>query len=185
MKISWVFSERVQLDPTADVAQIKQIGPIWGSWKTWRACQTDNVICNDAKKATELIKRAFHATCNLYIPSSVYTMLERPPGIRIFEGEFKHDVDCQDEIVAMHLAAIDSDIVLLLGFAFGQREKNSDKLQEHRAQNYDGLTRQVIVSNPQVQWVVIDHPTKFRKDLANLDNLTQDTLDNVIGMMAN
>ena len=185
MKISWVFSDRVNLDPTVDLARIKEIGPIWGSWCTWRACQTDNVICNDVKKAQELIKRAFHSVTNFYIPSSCYSLLENPLGVKVYEGEFKHDVDYQDEIVAMHLSAIDSDIVLLMGFNFGQREPLGDRLAEHRAKNYEGLTKQVITSNPQVQWVVLDHQNDFRKDLQSLDNLTSDTLDNVIGMLSN
>lgn len=185
MKISWIISDQLSLDPTVDLARIKEIGPIWGSWRTWRACQTDNVICNDVQKATELVKRAFHSVCNFYIPSSAYAVLERPPGVKIYEGEFKHDVDNQEEIVAMHLAAMDSEIVLLLGFDFGAREPLSDKLQEHRARNYEGLTRQVMVANPLIQWVAVDHPAAFRKDLAKVENLTQDSLDNVIGMLSN
>jgi hypothetical protein len=185
MKISWIFSENVKLDPMVDLARIKEIGPIWGSWTTWRACQTDNVICNDIKKATELIKRAFHSVCNFYIPSACYQTLDRPPAVKIYEGEFKHEVDNQEEIVAMHLAAMDSEIVLLLGFDFSARDPLADKLLEHRVRNYEGLTKQAMAANPQVQWVVIDHPGEFRKDLSELDNLTQDSLDNVIGMLSN
>lgn len=185
MKISWVLSDRVAIDPTVDLTRIKEIGPIWGSWKTWRACQTDNVICNDIQKAEELVKRAFHSVCNFYIPSSLYVTLERPLGVKIYEGEFKHDVDGQEEIVAMHLASMDSEIVLLLGFDFTQRAPISDKLSEHRALNYEGLTKQAIINNPLVQWVAVDHPGPFRKDLKTLENLTQDTLDNIIGMLSN
>jgi len=184
MKISWVLNDTVTLDPTVDLARIKEIGPMWGSWRTWRGCQTDNVICNDVKKAEELVKRAFHSVCNFYIPNSSYVILERPVGIKIYEGEFLHDVDHQDEIVAMHLAAIDSDIVLLVGFDFSTREPLTDKLAQHRIQNYQGLTKQAMVSNPQVQWVIVDHPLPLRKDLLTLDNLTQDTLENIIGMLA-
>jgi hypothetical protein len=185
MKISWVISEQLQLDPTVDLSRIKEIGPIWGSWRTWRGCQTDNVICNDFKKAEELIKRAFHSVCNFYIPNSAYSSLERPKGVQIYEGEFVHDVDRQEEIVAMYLAALDSDIVLLLGFDFSTKEPKSDKLEEHRAKNYNGLTKQAMVSNPNVQWVVVDHAMDLRKDLQSLGNLNKDTLDNVIGMLSN
>lgn len=185
MKISWVVSDTVVLDPTADLASMKEIGPIWGSWRTWRALQSDNVICNDIKKGQELVKRAFHSVCNFYIPSSLYVTLERPSGVKIYEGEFRHDVDHQDEIVAMHLAAMDSQIVLLLGFDFSQQEPLADKLSEHRAKNYQGLTKQAILDNDLVQWVVVDHVGPLRKDLQNIQNLTQDSLDNVIGMLAN
>jgi len=184
MKISWVFSDTVALDPTVDLAKIKEIGSIWGSWRTWRGYQTDNVICSDVKKGAELIKRAFHSICNFYIPNSAYVVLERPQGVKIYQGEFVHDVANQEEIVAMHLAATDSDIVLLIGFDFCQKEPLSDKLQEHRRKNYEGLTRQAIIGNPQVQWVSLDSIGQLRKDLVGLDNFTQDTLANVIDMLS-
>jgi hypothetical protein len=185
MKISWVISDLASLDPLVDINKLKEIGSLWGSWRTWRACQTDNVICNDLKKADELVKRAFFSMCNFYISNSMYATLNRPVGVKIYEGEFVHDVDRQEEIVSMHLAAVDSDIVLLLGFDFSERITNPDRLQEHRIQNYHGLTAQAIKNNPNVQWVAVDHPGQFRKDLLDLPNLTQDSMENVIGMLTN
>jgi hypothetical protein len=123
MKISWVLSDRVELDPTVDIDKLKNIGAFWGSWRTWRAYQTDNVLCNDFNKADELLKRAFHAVCNLYIPNTHYATLNRPTGVKLYEGKFLHDVDHQEEIVALHLAASVTDIVLLLGFDFSEQEK--------------------------------------------------------------
>jgi hypothetical protein len=184
MKVSWIISDRLVLDPTVNIDELKNIGSIWGSWRTWRSSQTDNVICHDLGKADELIKRAFHAVCNFYIPKSIYEDLGRPPGIKIYEGEFVHDVEYKEEIIAMHLASMDSDLVLLLGFDFGEFEPNLDKLLEHRAHNYRSLTKQVINDNPEIQWIAIDHPSAFRKDLLNVDNLTQDTLDNALTLLA-
>lgn len=180
MNISWVFGDKAELDITVDIAEIKKIGPIWGSWRTWRSFQTDNVICYELQKAQDLIKRNFHQTCNFYVPNSIFETLERPEGVKLFEGTFVHDVEQQEEIVAMHLAASVSDIVLLLGFDFREQAKLSDKLAEHRAHNYRGLTKQAIKDHPEVQWVVVDHPGPFRKDLSELDNLGQDGLINVL-----
>jgi hypothetical protein len=185
MNINWVISDQAELDPTVPISQLKNIGSIWGSWKTWRSCQTDNVICHDMSKANELIKRAFHAVCNFYISNENYKLLDSPSGVRIYEGNFQHDVDFQDEIIAMHLAASVSDIVLLIGFDFTESTTNPDKLLEHRAHNYRSLTKQVIKSNPNVQWVVVDHPSPFRKDLLELENLTKDSLNSVLGMLSN
>lgn len=185
MNINWIVSDRATLDPTIDLAQLKKIGAFWGSWQTWRSCQTDNVICNNMAKAAELTKRNFQTNCNLYVPNSIYLDLDRPAGVRLYEGTFKHEVDNQEEIVAMHLVSGISDLVLLLGFDFSEPSIHPDKLQEHKAHNYRSLTRQAILDNAKTQWVVIDHPGNFRKDLANLPNLTQDTLTNVIGMLAN
>lgn len=180
MNISWVFSDLVNLDITVDINHVKNLGSIWGSWRTWRSCQTDNVVCCDLSKSQELVKRNFQKTCNFYIPSSIYATLERPEGVKLFEGEFLHDVERKEEIVAMHLAASVSDIVLLMGFDFSKPAKLENKLLEHKAHNYRGLTKQVIQNNQKVQWVVIDHPESFRKDLLELENLGQDTLSNIL-----
>lgn len=180
MNINWVLSSRAILDPTVELARLKEVGSFWGSWKTWRSCQTDNVICHDLAQATELIKKQFHHTCNFYIPNSIYVALERPAGVKLYQGEFIHDVDDQEDIVAMHLAAVSSDIVLLLGFDFSETKKIEDKLLEHRAHNYRSLTKQVIIDTPLVQWVVIDHPAEFRKDLQTVSNLGKDSLANIL-----
>ena len=184
MNINWVLSNSTDLDPTVNVTQMKDCGSFWGGWRTWRSCATDNVICHEVAKANELIKRAFHTECNFYIPRSNYDILNKPVGVKIYEGEFIHDVDNQEEIIAMHLSASTSDIVLLLGFNFSATDKNTDRLAEHRAHNYRNLTRQVIVDNPTVQWVAINHPGEFRTDLQDLENLSQDSLDNVLNMLA-
>lgn len=185
MNVNWVFADSVVLDPAVDLIQLKEIGSFWGGWRTWRGCQTDNVICHDLGKAKDLIQRDFHNGCNFYVPNSSFALLDRPTNVKLYEGNFIHDVDHQEEIIAMHLAATTSDIVLLMGFNFSSTEKNPDKLIEHRLTNYRNLTRQAIKDNPQVQWVVIDHFGNFRKELLELENLSKDTLDNVIGMLAN
>jgi len=185
MKISWILSNSLVLDPTVDIDQLKNIGAFWGSWRTWRSCQTDNVICHDMAKADELIKRAFHAVCNFYIPNSIYTSLDRPTGVKLYEGDFIHDVDRHEEIVAMHLVASASEIVLMMGFDFSEPVKNPDKLVEHRETNYRNLTKQAMIDNPNTQWVMVDHPAEFRKDLQKVANLSRDSLENVIGMLAN
>lgn len=180
MNISFVLSNQAHIDPTIDLARLKELGSFWGGWRTWRSCQTDNVICYDLDKCRELIQRDFHRTCNLYIPNSVYTTLDRPLGVNLYEGTFIHEVENHEDIVAMHLAAIGGEIILLVGFDFSEPIKLEDRLAEHRAVNYRNLTRQVIADNPQVQWVLLDHPKEFRKDLQDLANLGRDTFDNIL-----
>ena len=116
MNISWVLADSFTLDPLADVQQMKNIGSFWGSWKTWRGCSTDNVICHDLAKSRELLKRNFHQLCNFYIPNSQYQFLGRPEGVKLFEGEIKHDVDNVDDLVSLNLAVTVSDVVILAGF---------------------------------------------------------------------
>jgi hypothetical protein len=182
MKINWVLSTRTVLDPTIDIKQLKDIGSLWGSWITWRACQTDNVICHDLKKAQELVARDFQTKCNFYIPNSNYLTLDRPAGVKIYEGEFVHDIENHEDIVAMHLASAEADIVLLLGFDFTEPVKLDDRLAEHRAHNYRSLIKQAILSQNEKQWVLIDHPGPVMKDWNGLDNLTTDSLSNVLDL---
>jgi hypothetical protein len=180
MNINWVLANSAQIDPMVEVSKLKELGSFWGGWRTWRACQTDNVICNDQIKCDELLKRNFHRSCNFYIPNSVYLNLGRPEGVKLYEGMFVHEVDNQEDIISMHLAASNSDIVLLLGFDFSDQSRFEDKLIEHRAHNYRSLTKQVIVNNQNTQWVVLDHPAEFRKDLQTLPNLGRDNLINIL-----
>jgi len=185
MNISWVLADSVILDPTQDIASLKNIGALWGSWCTWRAHQTDNVICHSQSKAAELTKREFQKHCNFYIPNSVYSDIGRPSGVRLYEGDFVHDVILQEEIVAMHLAASTSDIVLLLGFDLTKFSPNPDRLLANQAQHHRNLIRQAINDYAHVQWVVVDHPMELSKDLIELENLTTDTMINVIKLSAN
>jgi hypothetical protein len=180
MNINWVLADSASFEPGIDIDTLKKIGSFWGSWRTWRGCQTDNVICNDHDKASDLLKRSFQNECNFYIPSSTYQSLNRPPRVRLYEGAFVHDVDRRDEIVAMHLAAAASDIVLLLGFDWSEPVINPEKLLEVRARNYRGLVKQAMVDNSHVQWVLVDHSVPVMKDLSKLENLSTDTMETVL-----
>lgn len=181
MNISWVMTDSIVLDPTVNVKLMKDTGPLWGSWKTWRSCQTDNVICHDLGKGQELISREFHKTCNLYIPNKNFAILERPENVLLYEGAFLDEYQ-PEEIVAMHLAASQSDIVLLLGFDLTEKEKSLDKLTEHRAHVYRTLVKHCIEDNPDVQWVLVDHSGPVMKMLKNLSNLVMDTMENCLGL---
>jgi hypothetical protein len=183
MRITWVLADETVLDPGQDMAQLKMIGSTWGSWRTWRAYGTDNVICHEVKKASELLKRAFQAVCNFYVPNENYALLDRPMGVHLYEGGFVHDVPRQEEIVALHLAASQSDIVLLLGFDCTEKEPETDRMKAHQEQHYQGLFRQVIVDNPEIQWVLVDHPGDINKKLSDLPNLTQDTITKVLELL--
>ena len=101
MNIAWLFAENTLLPPATDVQAIKNVAPIWGSWRTQRGYQTDNVICWDPVQATQLVAQGYGAICNLFIHQSVYDELEKPEGVRVFGGEFVHAVDSHDDVVSM------------------------------------------------------------------------------------
>ena len=184
MNIKWVLADNLVLDPTIDIARMKQCGTFWGSWKTWRAYNTDNVVCHNAKKAEELIKNEFQKTCNFYIPNSVYTALNRPPKVLRYEGDFMgHKVNNQDEIVAMNLAASSADVLLLVGFDWSVQTQEIDSDRELCAKNHRGLVLQAIKSRPDVQWILVDHPKELRPELAELPNIDKDTMSGIFQIL--
>lgn len=183
MNISWVYADSCQLDATIDVEKIKNIGPTWGSWRTWRSCATDNVVCDDISKIRELMQRAFQAVCNFYIPNRHYRTLDCPKGFKVYDGNFELEVDHIEDIVAMHLASVGSDIVLLKGFDLSAPTFTEDPFENHKIRNYHGLIRSIISNNPDTQWVLVDHPADLDKAYQTLTNLTCDQMENVIQLL--
>jgi hypothetical protein len=182
MNISWVIADSAELDPTQNINALKKLGPIWGSWRTWRAYQTDNVVCHNQTKAAELVKREFQKHCNFYIPDSINIALGRPAGVRLYAGDFVHDVIRQEEIVALHLAATTSDIVLLLGWDLAKLKSNTDRLESNQAQHHRNLFHQAVKDYNQTQWVVVDHPEPLASTLLVLENLVSDTMATVLSL---
>jgi hypothetical protein len=183
MNVCWVIADNMITDPIINIKDLKSIGSLWGSWRTWRTFETDNILCHDATKAHDLIKRNITQFCNFYISKNIYSELDNPAGVKLYAGDFVHDVDNQEEIIAMHLASSINDIVLLLGFDFSKRTKNSDPLAEHRTNNYYNLIRQAILDNDKTQWVAVDHPKEFSKEFNKIENLTQDSFESVLGLL--
>lgn len=183
MRVNWIFSAVYNPAPEIDLERIKSIGPTWGSYKSWRACQSDNVICHDLVQSQALLKRAFQAVCNFYLPRANYQDLGRPLGVKLYDGDYKAQVDDLEDIIAMHLVAANSDIVLMCGFDLGKPEITDDRYDKHKLVNRHGLIRQIIHGNPKVQWVLVDHTKKLDKAYENLDNLTCDTMDNALQLL--
>ena len=183
MRVNWIFATGYQLGPDVNIDQIKSVGATWGSWRTWRSCGTDNVICHDRSKCVDLIGRAFQAVCNFYVPKSYYQDLNRPMGVKLYEGDFNMDITDHEDIVAMNLVADISDIVLLVGFDFSLSKIPDDKFDQHKLRNYHGLARSVINSNQMTQWVLIDHSSSLDKAYQNLPNLTCDTMKNTLQLL--
>ena len=177
MKISWVVADGYQFDPTVDVNKIKDIGSIWGSWTTWRGCGTDNVICDDRAKSQELVGLGFHNGCNFYIPNRTWKEFDSPGGVQSYGGEFEHDMQHTDDIVALHLSSSTADIVLMTGF-------DLSPLISSARRHYYGHILSVIKQHSNTQWVLVDHAAELDKNFQDLANLTCDTLGNVLQLLA-
>lgn len=178
MNIAWLFAENTLLPPSTDVQAIKAVAPIWGSWRTQRGYQTDNVICWDSQQATQLVAQGYKEICNLFIPQSVYDQLDRPAGIQAFGGEFVHAVDSEDDIVGMHLLATAADVILMVGFDFAE-----PKTPTESRTNYLGLAAQVVRDHQRQQWVMVDHSSDLAKPFQDLENITCDSMKNVLQLL--
>ena len=179
MRITWVLADAAEINPAIDIERLKSIGPFWGGWRTWRSYQTDNVVCHYESEARNLVSRNFHARCNMYLPTAIYQQVDRPTGVKLYQGEFHETVDHPDDIVSMHLAAAASDIVLLVGFDLAPKDL-ADKLAKHKWTNYVHYFLHIVKDNPDIQWVLLDHPNSIEKVLQDLPNLQFDTVDNVL-----
>ena len=184
MRINWVVADATVFAPDVDVNTLKDIAAIWGGWRTWRGCSTDNVVCDDAGKARELLKRKMNEMCNMYVPSAIYPELDRPKGVKLYEGRFTFEIDNKDELISLHLVSGQSDVVLLLGFDWTEKMVSTDSLIAHRAKNYQRFIKDTIGGTPDVQWVLVDHEGPVMPELSSFDNLTIDTLENVIELLS-
>ena len=178
MNIAWLFAENTLLPPATDMQAIKNVAPIWGSWRTQRGYQTDNVICWDPEQATQLVAQGYGAICNLFIHQSVYEELDKPDRVRVFGGEFAHAVDSADDIVGMHLVASTADVVLMTGFDFTEPKNPTESRT-----NYLGLAAQVVRDHPKQQWVLIDHSIDLAKPFQVQENITCDRMKNVLQLL--
>lgn len=186
MNVSWVAASGYATDAAVDIEKIKSIGPIWGSQSTWRSCKTDNVVCHDVQSAESLLARQFHQRCNFYTYKNNYQLLGRPQGIYLYDNtvNFDIEVDCIDDVIAMHLAAAQSDVVLLLGFDFDSSADSNDRFDLHKVTNWHRMVRGCVAQNVETQWVAVDHSVKFDKPYAALPNLTCDKISNVLKLLA-
>ena len=183
MQVTWVFSAGYSPGPEVDLSAAKGVGPTWGSWKSWRACNTDNVICHDRAKARELLDRNFQTTCNFYLPKDHFQSLGRPSGVNLYSGDFSETIDDLEDVVAMHLVGHSSNIVLLAGFDLSTQEPAKDRLEQHRIQNRLGLMYRLFADTPKTQWVLVDHPKKLDKAYSKLENITCDTMESVLQLL--
>jgi hypothetical protein len=183
MRITVIYAAGYAPDNAGLTAGLRDTAPTWGSWKTWRDCHTQNVICHDLVQASALHQRALQAVCNFYIPERFWLKMHRPSYMRFYQGDFDQAVDDIEDIIAMHLVAPESDLVLLLGFDLGPKPDPITASQTHRVKNRQGLIRSCLAAWNRVQWVLIDHPADLDPAFACLPNVTMDNIASVMNLM--
>jgi hypothetical protein len=183
VRINTIFAAACAALDAVAAGQIRDLGPTWGSWRSWTVHDTQNVICHDVNPARKLLRRAMQAVCNFYIPQDLYLPLDRPIGTKFYQGNFSESADDIEDVIAMHLVAPTSDLVLMFGFDLGSAAVSQDALAQHAMRNRLGLIRQCIQNNPQVQWVLIDHTRDLDPAFSDLDNIARDNLSNVLQLL--
>lgn len=183
MRINWVFASTWTPDPDLDLEKLYKIGPSWGSWKTWRSCSTHNVVCHDMTRAKILVERQFQTKCNLYVPHQHYGALGRPGQIQLYHGDYQQSTVDIEDIVAVHLAAANSDIVLMTGFDLRAQPDHDHASDRVQWRNQMGLLSSAVASAAAVQFVLVDHPTPLGKSFDHLKNLTCDKLQNMLQLL--
>ena len=144
MQISAVFASTYQPQDPTDLLIVSKKLPTWGSWRTWRSCGTQNVVCWEQDQCEKLLRRAFQSVCNFYIPKKSWAPLNRPIGVKLFDGDFDRPVQDVDDIIAMHLASSTSDLVLLFGFDLSTPSATDDVMERHRILNRHGLIYNIL-----------------------------------------
>lgn len=174
MNIVWLFSETTDLGPSVNIDQLHDLAPIWGSWRTWRGYGTDNVVCYEAAQAHVLIEQDYQSVCNLYVPQEAWEKANRPQKVFAFGGAFPESTDHGEDIISMHLAASQAQIVLMVGFELDAKQPSN---------SYIELVAQTMKAYSQVQWVLVDHSEQLAKPLQGLKNVTCDKLNNVLQLL--
>jgi hypothetical protein len=183
MNVNWVFASAWQPAPDLDIENLYNTGPSWGSWKTWRLCRTHNVICHDLAQARSLVERQFQTKCNLYVPQAHYNLLQRPANVKLYQGDYQQVVNDIEDIVALHLATVNADIVLITGFDVGPRTEFDNAADKSKWKNQTGLVFGAIKSAANVQFVLVDHPAELHSNFSQLSNITCDKLKNVLNLL--
>jgi len=183
MKVCWVISEDIPAG-FLDLQVIKDTAISWGSWKTWKEYKTDNCVCSDSSESHNLIQRAFHAVCTLYIMQEHYATVGRPAGVKLFNGQFNNSsISNKDDIVALNLAVPQSDIILLSGFNFSPLIETDNEKDRPAREEYYFNVRELIKANADTQFVLVDYTHELASWAWDLDNLTLDSIDSVKNLL--
>jgi len=182
MKVTWVIGQEIK-EHELDIAIVNEVSPSWGSWKTWHDYKTDNCICSNTTDANVLIKQAFHAVCNFYIPQESFVDVGSPQGVKLFDGEFKNaTITNKDDIIVLNLVAPTNDIVLMSGFNLSPLDTTNPLHLLIRDEYYHNINELIKLHNT-VQFVLVDYKYKLADWGTALPNLSIDDITSVKNLL--
>jgi len=188
MSICWVICEHfVANKGVLSLPIMRDIGPLWGSLRTWRDHATDNCVSNDFEQSSRALQRPMVGKCNLWFNEKHFVRLGRPDGIRTFPWNITVEVEHSEDLVALEIASNSKsyDIILPIGFDLISTEHMiPNTIEKHLRQNYLNHLTNIIETNAHIQYVFIDSETKnIHPQLLGLDNFSIDTAESVIGLL--
>jgi len=180
MKIGWALSENIGKN-VAEIEQLQEVAPTWGSCSIYNNYNVDNIICNDIKQSKRLIQHNIQNEVNFYMPNDNFSTLGNPPNIKTFQGAFKDpNINFKDDIVTLNVVTATYDIILLLGFKFTKPKAKAEQLEQHKQLAYLHNIKTIIKDNKDKQFVLVNYKGKLSADLDSIENLSRDTLANVL-----
>lgn len=177
MKISVVFANQAWVDPLVNLFDLRKVGTIWAAWNQWHQLFPHRTICHWYQESQRLIDAGFHRRCEMFVPETVFNALKKPRGVKSYGGEFLHEIPDPEELVAMFLAAAESDIVVLVGYNWALPD-NNDSMATYIAENRLAVIMDAIRGAPDVQWIIAGDTVP--EQLREFENVDSDTLENII-----
>lgn len=182
MRFNWVLAHRFLTCDLQDWQRIQDCAPTWSSTIP-RKITAQNSVCSNAAECQQLLKSAAYQHTNLYVPHDFWLEHGQPTVVRVFQATPYPNIKDVDDIIALHLAAAHSDIVLMLGFDLCLNTGPVDAKTAKTMRDYHGLLRSLIVNSPEAQFVAIDQPQMLSPSYQGIANLTCDTLQAVLTLM--
>lgn len=164
---------------------MRDLGVVWGPWKSWRLCQTDNVIVNEFEDAQTLLTRKFNDVCNFWTNEDNFAKLGRPDKVNLYRQLINPDLILKDDILALALAASRYKIVLVVGYDLSTLASSASQLDKHNKKKWIAEIKKIIKTNSNTQFVFVDLPKSAMQDFSNLENFTNDTYDNILKLLVN
>lgn len=182
MRFNWVLARGFATCDKHDWQRIQNSAPTWASTSP-RKITAQNSICSNAAECLQLLKSAAYQRTNLYVPHDFWQEHGQPTVVRVFQATPYPNITDVDDIIALHLAAANSDIVLMLGFDLVLNTGPMDAKTAKILQDYHGLLRSLIVNTPETQFVAINQAQMLSPAYQGITNLTCDTLQAVLTLM--
>jgi hypothetical protein len=118
------------------------------------------------------------------MPQEDCSTLGNPANIKTFQGAFDDpNINFKDDIVTLNVVTATYDIILLLGFKFTKPKAKAEQLDKHKQLAYLHNIKTIIKDNEDKQFVLVNFKGKLSKDFDSIENLSRDSLANVLELI--